>query len=230
MNEGAHEAIVDTPLWHRAQRRAEAHPVWPQTDKWLLSAIANARLRSVQLIVWKATPPQDQTSEPRSGAPADTHRRYVCKNSVQATPRVSVSATARTLTIQCSAAPGAKLPSTKHPRTPLLEAVVTQPASPSCPDRRPGEHWHLRQARRSAGVRAPLSRAHPPQPQPSPYRFTYRYTSAPERAKYSPVRARVSLCKPRTWSCFPVAALACSRPHAPSPARGRADRVYEPTR
>jgi DNA invertase Pin-like site-specific DNA recombinase len=75
VNEGAHEALVDAPLWVAAQRRGkEQARSGRKTDKWLLSGLVTCGSCGHSLIVWRG-------ASTRNGRPVKRFdRRYRCTN------------------------------------------------------------------------------------------------------------------------------------------------------
>jgi len=72
VKEKAHEALVDAPLWHAAQRKGKAPArSGRKTDKWLLSGLLACGSCEHSLIVWRG-------ATTRNGRPQAVSRRYRC--------------------------------------------------------------------------------------------------------------------------------------------------------
>ena len=98
INESAHEAIVDPPLWHAAQRKGKPGAKrGPKTDRWLLSGRLVCGTCGGSLIVWQGG--NRRQLKRADGTPywyeQQPDRRYICKSrKCTANPRVSVRASA----------------------------------------------------------------------------------------------------------------------------------------
>jgi DNA invertase Pin-like site-specific DNA recombinase len=85
VNEGAHEAVVDSPLWLAAQRRGKAPArSGPKSDRWLLSGLLVCGTCGHSMVVWRG-------AARRNGREQKLHRRYRCTNR-SCTARPSVRA------------------------------------------------------------------------------------------------------------------------------------------
>lgn len=74
VNENAHEALVDAPLWHAAQREGKAPArSGRKSDDWLLSGLLTCGSCGHSMIVWRG-------AATRNGRPQAPQRRYRCTN------------------------------------------------------------------------------------------------------------------------------------------------------
>lgn len=73
VNEGAHEGIVDAPLWHAAQRRGKEPNRSGPRSKWLLSGLVTCGSCEHSMIVWRG-------ASERGGKAQAPQRRYRCTN------------------------------------------------------------------------------------------------------------------------------------------------------